>query len=64
MQARRSTNSLYDEALATYGDGDAFDHGAAKGFIELFGQSAKVSNAALRETTPSAVPATVVAVDA
>ena len=31
----RSTNALYLEALATYGNGDTFDHQAAEGFIAL-----------------------------
>ncbi len=33
----RSAFALYDEALATYGAGDAFDHHAADGFIRLYG---------------------------
>jgi argininosuccinate synthase len=34
---RRSPNSLYDRALATYDAGDAFDHESAVGFINIFG---------------------------
>jgi argininosuccinate synthase len=34
---RRSPNSLYDKALATYDVGDAFDHQSAVGFISIFG---------------------------
>ncbi len=34
---RRSEHSLYSVALATYGKGDAFDHKAAEGFINVFG---------------------------
>ena len=34
---RRSPFALYDQALATYGEGDTFDHGAAAGFIKLHG---------------------------
>jgi argininosuccinate synthase len=34
---RRSPSSLYDEALATYEAGDAFDHAAAVGFISIWG---------------------------
>ena len=34
---RRSENSLYDQALATYDQGDAFDHASAVGFIALWG---------------------------
>ncbi len=33
----QSPHALYDEALATYGTGDRFDHRAATGFIELHG---------------------------
>lgn len=33
----RSGFALYDEALATYGSGDTFDHHAADGFIALYG---------------------------
>jgi argininosuccinate synthase len=36
---RRSDNALYSMALATYGKGDAFDHEAAEGFIQVFGLS-------------------------
>jgi argininosuccinate synthase len=34
---RKADNSLYNEALATYGKGDLFDHNAALGFISLVG---------------------------
>jgi argininosuccinate synthase len=34
---RKSPNSLYDKALATYDVGDAFDHRSAVGFISIFG---------------------------
>jgi argininosuccinate synthase len=34
---RRSPLALYDLGLATYGEGDTFDHGAATGFIKLHG---------------------------
>ena len=33
----RSPFALYDESLATYGAGDAFDHHAAAGFITCYG---------------------------
>lgn len=39
---RKSDNSLYNEKLATYAKGDAFDHNAAVGFIDLWGLSTKV----------------------
>jgi argininosuccinate synthase len=40
--ARKSDNSLYNEELATYSKGDAFDHQAAEGFIKIFGLPTKV----------------------
>ena len=42
---RRSPLSLYDKNLATYEDGDAFDHAAAVGFIEIFGLPLRVEAA-------------------
>jgi argininosuccinate synthase len=39
---RKSPHSLYNEELATYSKGDAFDHNAAVGFIKIFGLSTKV----------------------
>lgn len=35
--ARYSPSSMYNEALATYEQGDMFDHNAAVGFIKLWG---------------------------
>ncbi|HYU49401.1 MAG TPA: argininosuccinate synthase [Candidatus Limnocylindria bacterium] len=37
VAGRRSPLSLYEKRLATYDVGDAFDHAAAVGFIEIFG---------------------------
>jgi len=34
---RRSPYSLYDKRLATYGEGDTFDHKAAAGFLSIYG---------------------------
>jgi argininosuccinate synthase len=34
---RKSPYALYDHALATYDEGDTFDHGAAVGFIKIYG---------------------------
>ena len=42
---RRSPLSLYDKSLATYGEGDAFDHASAVGFIEIFGLPLRVEAA-------------------
>ncbi|MGV3489444.1 MAG: argininosuccinate synthase [Tuberibacillus sp.] len=39
---RESKYSLYNEELATYTKGDAFDHNAAVGFIKLWGLPTKV----------------------
>jgi argininosuccinate synthase len=37
VTGRKSPNSIYSEALATYTSKDAFDHKAANGFIKLWG---------------------------
>ncbi|MFO0945887.1 MAG: argininosuccinate synthase, partial [Planctomycetota bacterium] len=37
VEGRRSEHSLYRKDLATYEEGDKFDHEAAKGFIRLWG---------------------------
>jgi argininosuccinate synthase len=34
---RKSPNALYDRGLATYVGADDFDHGAAAGFVKVFG---------------------------
>jgi argininosuccinate synthase len=44
IEGRKSPYSLYDEKLATYTSDDVFDHGAAKGFISLWGLPTKVSS--------------------
>ena len=43
VTGRRSEESLYDFGLATYDTGDTFDQTQAKGFIDIFGLSSKVS---------------------
>lgn len=43
VQGRRSDTSLYDFGLATYDTGDTFDQSSARGFIDIFGLSAKVA---------------------
>jgi argininosuccinate synthase len=45
LVGRRSPLSLYDKNLATYDEGDAFDHAAAVGFIEIFGLPLRVEAA-------------------
>jgi len=42
---RRSDLALYDEALATYGAEDSFDHAHAEGFVRLWGLSLKTWSA-------------------
>ena len=42
---RRIPLSLYDKGLATYDEGDAFDHARAVGFIEIFGLPLRVEAA-------------------
>ncbi|MGX6977699.1 argininosuccinate synthase [Vagococcus elongatus] len=43
VEGRKSPNSLYDEALATYTSADTFDQDAAVGFIQLWGLPSKVN---------------------
>jgi argininosuccinate synthase len=45
VTGRRSPLSLYEKRLATYDEGDAFDHAAAVGFIEIFGLPLRVEAA-------------------
>ena len=45
MTGRRSDSSLYDFNLATYDTGDTFDQSAARGFIEIYGLTSKLSAA-------------------
>ena len=45
MTGRRSDASLYDFNLATYDTGDTFDQSQAKGFIEIYGLTSKLSAA-------------------
>jgi argininosuccinate synthase len=45
VTGRRSPLSLYDKNLATYDEGDAFDHAAAVGFITIFGLPLRVEAA-------------------
>ncbi len=45
VPGRRSPLSLYDKSLATYDEGDAFDHASAVGFIEIFGLPLRVEAA-------------------
>jgi len=40
---RKSPFALYDHSLATYGEGDAFGHASAPGFIDIFGLGARTA---------------------
>lgn len=42
IAGRKSANSLYSDALSTYGENDAFDHKAAEGFIYVWGLPTRV----------------------
>lgn len=50
----RSPFALYSESLATYGKNDAFDHGAAAGFIALYGLPLELA-ARAKENSAAAV---------
>lgn len=39
---RTSPYSIYDTSLATYGAGDLFNHGSARGFIDLWGLPTRI----------------------
>ena len=41
---RKSEYALYDTALATYDEGDAFDHSAAEGFIKIWGLPVEIAS--------------------
>lgn len=43
VTGRRSDESLYDFNLATYDEGDTFDQGLAKGFVQLWGLPSKIA---------------------
>jgi argininosuccinate synthase len=45
VNGRRSDESLYDFNLATYDEGDTFDQGLAKGFVQLWGMPTRLSAA-------------------
>lgn len=53
VTGRKSASSLYDFSLATYDEGDTFDQSAARGFIEIYGLSAK--QAAARDAADAAM---------
>ena len=53
---RKSPYALYDQGLATYEAGDTFDHGAALGFIKIYGLPAEL---AARKAPPARKPSLV-----
>ena len=54
---RRAPRSLYDHALATYEQGDAYQHGAAAGFIHVWSLGTKTWAAATAEADVANVEA-------
>ncbi|WP_150243769.1 argininosuccinate synthase [Nocardiopsis quinghaiensis] len=44
VTGRRGEASLYDYGLATYDTGDTYDQSLARGFIDIFGMSAKIAS--------------------
>jgi argininosuccinate synthase len=49
---RRSPFALYDHALATYDEGDRFDHAAAEGFIRIWGLPVETTMRRDRQAPP------------
>ncbi len=54
---RKSPHALYDESLATYDEGDRFDHGAAEGFIKIWGLPVEIANARTPVAAAAGLPA-------
>ena len=54
---RKSPFALYDTALATYDQGDQFDHGAAVGFIKIWGLPVETAARVTRNTAGDGVAA-------
>ncbi|MDP6802956.1 MAG: argininosuccinate synthase [Gemmatimonadota bacterium] len=53
---RSSPHALYDHSLATYGEGDAFGHASAPGFIDLFGLGARTAAQVRHGADPHSLP--------
>ena len=51
VEGRKSSNSLYDEKLATYTSDDEFDQSAAVGFIQLWGLPTEVHSTVNKKQT-------------
>jgi argininosuccinate synthase len=56
ITGRRSDNALYRADLATYDADDAFDHDAARGFVQLWGLPTKVWSAASQRAGSTSTP--------
>jgi argininosuccinate synthase len=56
VTSRKSPQSLYDTALATYGSQDAFDHHAATGFLEISGLPLATAAQARKKTPTNGHP--------
>jgi argininosuccinate synthase len=53
---RKSPFALYDHSLATYGEGDAFGHASAPGFIDIFGLGARTAAQVQHGVDPHRLP--------
>src|SRR5262249_481517 len=51
IAGRTAQASLYDHGLATYEEGDSFQHGAAAGFIHVWSLGTKTWSAATQQQT-------------
>jgi argininosuccinate synthase len=54
VAARSSVFSLYNTRLATYAEGDTFDHKASEGFIKIYGLPVKTFHQILSGSNGSA----------
>jgi argininosuccinate synthase len=51
---RKSENALYDHAMATYDQGDAFDHTAGEGFVKIWGLPLEIAARKARRSRETA----------
>jgi argininosuccinate synthase len=47
---RKSEHALYDHGMATYDEGDTFDHTAAEGFVKIWGLPLEIAARKARKT--------------
>ena len=52
IAGRRSPYSLYDRSLATYSEGDTFEHRHAEGFLHVYGLAGRAEGARRKRTQP------------